>query len=150
MNSKQFSIALGLAVSTHGGTNDRGGKPYILHPLRIMMRLRTDDLHLMALALMHDVIEDSSISFKDLLEQGFSEEFVDDLRLLTHQPGEDYMAYIEKMRGNRRVLLVKEQDLRDNSDITRLKGVTEKDIARMVKYQNAFVKVRGFLAELNS
>lgn len=150
MNSKQFSLALSMATETHAGTNDRGGKPYILHPLRIMMRLRTDDLHLMALALMHDVVEDSSVSFKDLLEQGFSEEFVADLRLLTRSPGEEYMDYIEKMRGNRRVLLIKEQDLRDNSDITRLKGVSEKDIARMVKYQTAFVKVREFLTELNA
>lgn len=149
MNSRQFSLALSMATETHAGTNDRGGKPYILHPLRIMMRLRTDDLHLMALALMHDVIEDSTISFKELAEQGFSEEFIADLRLLTKAPGSDYFEYIEAMKGNRRALLVKEQDLRDNSDITRLKGVSEKDVARMVKYQKAFMMVRGFLSELD-
>lgn len=148
MNAEQFAKALALAVATHGGTKDRGGKPYIFHPLRIMMRLDPDDLHLMALAIMHDVVEDSSISFNDLLEDGFSEEFVNDLRLLTRAPGVDYLDYVAAMQGNRRVLLVKEQDLKDNSDITRLKGVSEKDIARMVKYQNAFIMVKGFLNEL--
>lgn len=152
MTPALFSLAIDIANQTARGVTDKGGQPYILHPLRIMMRLRTTDLHLMALAVMHDVVEDDTAkatSFTYLRERGFSDEFIADLRLLTHGYGVEYMEYVEDMRFHRRVLLVKEQDLIDNSNITRLRGITEKDVARMIKYQKAFIRVQEMLKEIS-
>lgn len=143
-----FDKAIYIAAREHLGVKDKGGNAYILHPMRIAMRLRTNDEELMSIAILHDVIEDSKLTFEDLLNEGFSERVVAGLRLLTHQKGVSYDDYIDAMRGNRDVLLVKREDLRDNSDITRLKGVTEKDLKRMEKYQRSFIKVEQYLKEL--
>lgn len=143
-----FDKAIFIAAREHLGVKDKGGNAYILHPMRIAMRLRTNDEELMSIAILHDVIEDSKLTFEDLLNEGFSERVVAGLRLLTHQKGVSYDDYIDGMRGNRDALRVKREDLRDNSDITRLKGVTEKDLKRMEKYQRSFIKVEQYLKEL--
>ena len=70
------------------------------------------------------------------------------MTLLTHFEGQSYDDYIDDMSDNIDALKIKREDLRDNSDITRLKGVTEKDIARMVKYQQAFLKVEQYIKEI--
>lgn len=147
-----FSKAMEIAVRTHAGKLDRGGNPYILHPIRIMFALsKTGDLHLMALALMHDVVEDSTMSWDELSNMGFPEDFIDDLKTCTHLPGDDYLEdYIKGFRYKYRACLVKAEDLRDNSDITRLKGVREKDIQRMVKYHKAWIAIQSFISEIVS
>jgi len=143
-----FSKALQIAVEAHFNVLDKGGHSYILHPLRIAMRLRTHDEELMSIAVLHDVVEDSKITFDDLFRLGFSARIVVALKLLTHQKGESYEDYIKAMQFNIDALKIKREDLRDNSDITRLKGVTEKDIARMVKYQKAFLQVESYIVDL--
>lgn len=143
-----FSKALQNAIGAHFNKLDKGGHSYILHPLRIAMRLRTQDEELMSIAVQHDAIEDGEITFQDLIDDGFSDRVITALRLLTHQKGVSYEDYIDAMRDNIDALKVKREDLRDNSDITRLKGVTEKDITRMIKYQKAFLKVEGFITIL--
>lgn len=143
-----FDKAIYIAAREHLGVKDKGGNAYILHPMRIAMRLRTNDEDLMSIAILHDVIEDSKVTFEDLLNEGFSERVVAGLKLLTHQKGVSYDDYIDAMRGNRDALRVKREDLRDNSDITRLKGVSEKDLKRMEKYQRSFLKVEQYLKEL--
>lgn len=142
-----FSKALQIAVEAHFNQNDKGGHSYILHPLRIAMRLRTLDEELMSIAVMHDVIEDSKKTFLDLIYDGFSQRVIDALKLLTHQAGQSYQEYIENMRYNLDALKVKREDLRDNSDITRLKGVTPKDLERMAKYQRAFIQIEEYINE---
>jgi (p)ppGpp synthase/HD superfamily hydrolase len=144
-----FSRALQIAVEAHFNVLDKGGHSYILHPLRIAMRLRTHDEELMSIAVLHDVVEDSKITFDDLFNKfGFSARVVVALKLLTHQNGISYEDYIKAMQFNIDALKIKREDLRDNSDITRLKGVTEKDITRMVKYQQAFLKVEQYIKEI--
>ena len=147
--SQLFDLALALALQTHGGVTDKGGKPYILHPIRIAMRLRTDDLELMSIAILHDVIEDSDMTIEQLYREGFSERVCDALHLLTHEPGVAYADYIAGMQHNKDALRVKREDLRDNSDITRLKGVSEKDLARLSKYAKAYAQVQEYLQALN-
>lgn len=143
-----FSKALQIAVEAHFNCTDKGGHSYILHPLRIAMRLRTQDEELMSIAILHDVIEDSKITFEDLFKFGFSARVVAALQLLTHQKGVSYEDYIKAMEFNIDALKVKREDLRDNSDITRLKGVTEKDVERMIKYQKAFLQVERYIEDL--
>jgi GTP diphosphokinase / guanosine-3',5'-bis(diphosphate) 3'-diphosphatase len=145
-----FSKALELANTAHFDKKDMGGKSYILHTLRVAMRLRTNDEELMSIAVMHDTVEDGNVTFDQLKEYGFSDRVVSALRLLTHQKGVSYDDYIEAMRGNIDALKIKREDLRDNSDITRLKGVRDKDVQRMIKYQKAFLKVEQYIKEIES
>jgi len=136
--------AIALASKTHETHKDKGGNAYILHPIRIMMRLRTTDEELMQIAILHDVVEDApDVSLDDLVTLGFSSRVVNALRLLTHDPADDYQVYVKKIATNPDATRIKLEDLRDNSDITRLKGLREKDFERMVKYHRAFLFLKG-------
>lgn len=144
-----LGIAIALASEVHKNQKDKGGKPYILHPLRILYRLSSycNDDDTLCCAVMHDIVEDGSITFAQLKEMGFNDEVIKTMKLLTHGPGISYEEYIENMRSNKSALMIKREDLRDNSDITRMKGVTEKDLARLVKYNLAFKRIEGWLNE---
>lgn len=144
----QFDIALQIASKVHAGKKDKGGKSYILHPLRIAYRLQTNDEELMAIGILHDTIEDSNMTFTELREAGISERVINALKLLTHIKGISYFDYIDAMQFNLDALKVKREDLRDNSDITRLKGISQKDVARMEKYQIAFLKVTEYIRKI--
>jgi (p)ppGpp synthase/HD superfamily hydrolase len=147
-----FGKAMFIAAREHMTATDNGGHAYILHPMRIAMRLRTDDEELMSIAILHDVIEDSKMTFEDLKAEGFSDRVINALKLLTHYKGVSYDDYIDGMKDNRDALRIKREDLRDNSDITRLKNkiLREKDFDRMQKYLRCFVKVEKYLEDLNN
>jgi (p)ppGpp synthase/HD superfamily hydrolase len=126
--------AIKIAVNAHYGQLDKGGKPYILHPLKVMHYLKTDDEELMCIAVLHDVIEDTKVTYHDLESIGMSERVIKAVKVLTKQPGQTFDEYKELIKTNRDAIKVKMCDLRHNSDLRRLKGVTEKDIERMEKY----------------
>lgn len=134
-----LASAIAIAANVHENQTDRGGSPYILHPIRVMQRLRTNDQELMTIAILHDVVEDSEITINDLKEKGFSDRVINALELLTHSDGEEYEEYIRKIASNEDATRVKLEDLRDNSDITRLKGLRQKDHERMIKYNKAYM-----------
>lgn len=136
---------LHIATTAHHGQFDRGGNPYILHPLRVMSFLKTDDEELQCIAIGHDVIEDTNTTYKDLREAGMSERVIVGIRDLTKQPGQTYDEYKEGVFANPDAMRVKMCDLRHNTDIRRLKGVTEKDIARMAKYHQFYMEIRAKL-----
>ena len=144
--AKQLAKAIAIASASHITQFDRGGQPYILHPLRVMFRLRTDDHELMAIAVLHDVVEDDvDITIESLKAEGFSHRVTDALLSLTHLSEESYFDYIEAMANNKDALLVKKEDLDDNSRITRLNGVQQKDLDRIEKYHNAYLMVKKYL-----
>lgn len=134
--------ALHLATNAHHGQFDKGGKPYILHPLRVMSFLKTDDEELQCMALLHDVIEDTNTTYKDLLEAGMSERVLAGVMALTKQRGFGYDDYKAQIFANKDAMQVKMADLRHNTDIRRLKGVTEKDLARMAKYHTFYLELK--------
>lgn len=136
-----LGTAIALASQVHEKQLDKGGKAYILHPLRVMMRLRTDDEELMMIAILHDVVEDSDgeITAATLRNMGFSDRVVDGVMALTKRPNEDYDTFIRRCALNEDAKLVKKEDLKDNSDITRLKGLRKKDFERLERYSRAFV-----------
>lgn len=136
-----------LVTNAHAGQFDRGGNPYILHPLKVMHYLKTDDEELMCIALGHDVVEDTSVTYKDLRDAGISERVIGGIRSLTKVPGETYDEYKERVFANTDAMRVKLADLRHNTDIRRLKGVSEKDIARMAKYHVFFMEIKARLTE---
>jgi (p)ppGpp synthase/HD superfamily hydrolase len=137
--------AIALASEKHMGQFDKGGMPYILHPLKVMHYIKSDDLELMAIAVMHDVVEDCDVSFKDLEDMGFTARIIDALRLVTKMPGQTHEEYLNGIKSNKDAIAVKLADLRHNSDIRRLKGITEKDVARMKKYNAMYIALKDAL-----
>ena len=123
-----------LATNAHAGQYDKGGQPYILHPLKVMHYLRSSDEELQCMAIGHDIIEDTNTTYAQLRELGMTERIINGIKSLTKVPGETYDDYKERVFANPDAMLVKMADLRHNTDIRRMKGVTEKDIARMTKY----------------
>ena len=130
-----------IATNAHAGQFDRGGAPYILHPLRVMSFLKTTDEELQCIALGHDVIEDTRVTYRDLADAGISTRVMDGIRALTKVPGETLEEYKARVFANPDAMQVKLCDLRHNTDIRRLKGVTEKDIARMAKYHTFYLEI---------
>lgn len=134
-----------LATNAHAGQFDRGGNPYILHPLKVMHYLKTDDEELQCIALLHDVIEDTDTTWADLKAIGCTERVIEAVDALTKMPGQTYDEYKEEVFANEDAMRVKMADLRHNTDIRRLKGVTEKDILRLEKYNRFFLEIQAKL-----
>lgn len=140
MKTNMLAKAIALASKVFEDKTDKGGKPYILHCLRVMNAVDQNDEELMQIAVLHDVVEDSKdIGMVHLLDMGFSERVVRAIGILTHLPEIPYEDYIKSIALNKDARTVKLADLRDNSDITRLKGIGKKDIDRMEKYHKAYL-----------
>ena len=138
-----LSKAIQIASTAHINQVDRGGEPYILHPIRVMNDVCSDDCELRQIAVMHDVLEDSEYTIDNLRNEGFSLDVITALDLLNHDKDNDtYNEYIEKVASNYNAILVKMADLRDNSKITRLKGVSQKDLDRMAKYHKSYMYLK--------
>lgn len=138
-----LGTAIRIASESFEHTKDKGGQPYILHCLRVMNNLNTNDEELKIIAVMHDFIEDMFEDNPDkalqLLSKHFSPRVVKALDLLTHRKGVPYDDYIKIIATNNDARLVKLADLKDNSDITRLKGLSKKDFDRMEKYHRSYI-----------
>lgn len=144
-NQDKLSLALLIATTGHFNQYDRGGNPYVLHPMRIMMRLRTTDKELMQIAILHDIIEDTLITFADLKLLGFSERVIDALTVLTKDQNLSYEENIERVLTNIDACKVKLEDLKDNLDASRLKDVSEKTLLKQKQYIFAFDKITKHL-----
>lgn len=144
---QMLSEMIVIATNAHAGQFDKSGKPYILHPLKVMHYLKSDDLELCCIAIGHDLFEDTKVTALDLKEKGISIRVVAGIYALTKMPGETFEEYKEKVKSNTDAIKVKMADLRHNSDIRRLKGVTESDIKRTVKYMNFYLELEGVLNE---
>ncbi len=144
-----LSKMLLIATNAHHGQFDRGGNPYILHPMKVMHYIKSEDEELQCIALGHDVIEDTDVTYKDLKDAGMTDRIINGIRALTKVPGQTYDEYKEGVFANVDAMKVKLADLRHNTDVRRLKGVTEKDIARMEKYHRFYLEITFKLKELD-
>lgn len=145
---QKLARAIAIASNAHQGQFDRGGNPYILHCLTVMHKVKSSDPVLKQIAVMHDLIEDcDEWSLTTLKSEGFSQRVLDALSLLTHADEVSYDAYIQAIATNVDAIRVKLADLRHNSDLTRLKGLSDKDFERMQKYQRAYVFLKQKLSE---
>ncbi|MBQ9857583.1 MAG: HD domain-containing protein [Oscillospiraceae bacterium] len=124
-----------IAFEAHRDQLDKTGLPYIQHPLHLAFQM-TDEVTT-CVALLHDVVEDSDMTFEELEKLGFGGEIMDALRLLTHADDVPYMDYVREIKKNPVAAAVKRADLMHNSDMTRLDVVTEKDLQRAEKYKKA-------------
>lgn len=141
----QLATAIAVASTAHLNQTDKGGNPYILHPIKVMHYLKTKDMELMAIAVMHDVVEDSDHTIQGLREMGFSERILDGVDRVTKKEGQTPEEYFERICGSRDAIRVKLADLRHNTDIRRLKGVSDKDLLRMRKYHGMYKKLEIML-----
>lgn len=148
--AKQLAIAIALAATRHQDQFDKAGVPYILHVLKVMHYVKSDDLEVLMIAVLHDIAEDTDTTYQELRELGFSERVIAGIKAMTKVKGQTHDEYLAGILANVDAILVKMADLRHNSDIRRLKGVTEKDIKRIAKYHNmwlvldAALKAGGF------
>lgn len=125
--------ALIIMFKAHKGQKDKAGRAYIFHPLKVSFEVKTQDAKIVAL--LHDVLEDSNYTIEDL--DFLTEKQKYSLNLLSHKKYEPYFDYIEKIKHNGIAKEVKLSDLRHNSNLKRLKNITEKDLERVKKYKKA-------------
>lgn len=125
-----------VATKTHAGQQDKAGAPYLLHVLRVMMRL--DNMDEKIVALLHDVVEDSEVTFEELANEGFPKKILKAVELLTKTENKSYEDYIQEIKMNELARVVKLADLKDNMNISRLKNLTEHDKLRIKKYRAAY------------
>ena len=137
-----------FATMGHNGQYDKQGNPYILHPLKVMHYLKTEDEELQCIAVGHDLFEDTDTTAEELRKSGISERVIAGIFAMTKMPGQSYEEYKQALFGNVDAMKVKKVDLRHNTDIRRLKGVTEKDLARMAKYHMLYLEIQQKLEEM--
>lgn len=129
--------AFETAQKVHAGQVDKGGVEYINHPLTVASNVG-DDISAIIVALLHDTVEDSAITFDELQEEiPLTAEELDALRLLTHDDATPYLEYVAQIKTNALAATVKAADLRHNSDLSRIKNPTAKDLERAAKYRYA-------------
>lgn len=138
----KLGIAINIASEVFKNKTDKGGHPYMLHCIRVMMGVQHLGEEAMIPAVLHDVIEDhpEGIEFAKqmLIDAGFSPEVILILELLTHRKETEYMSYIRALSVHPIAKAIKISDLRDNSDITRVKDLRQKDFDRLQKYIYAY------------
>jgi (p)ppGpp synthase/HD superfamily hydrolase len=132
--------AIVIAAEGHAGRLDKGGNPYILHPLRVMLRLDTNEERIAGV--LHDVVEDCRWSIDDLRAEGFSEAVLRAVEAVTSRDGESYDDFVARAAADPIGRRVKLADLEDNSDLRRISNPTAKDYARIEKYQRAIRMIR--------
>ncbi len=127
--------AISVAIKAHSGQIDKAGQPYILHPLRLMLKFETTEEKIVAV--LHDVVEDSDFTFDKLRDIGFPSFIIEALDCLTKRENEAYQTFISRLSKNELARKIKIEDIKDNLDLTRLTQVNEKDFLRIKKYSEA-------------
>ncbi len=135
-----LSEAIRVALEAHEAQKDRAGEPYILHPLRVMLAMRDDTMRIAAV--LHDVIEDSSMTLSELTQLGFSEEVVRIVGSLSRRELESYDDYISRILLNQEACYIKLEDLKDNMNLSRLSRLKNEDFERLERYEKARERIR--------
>ncbi|MNY89892.1 Guanosine-3',5'-bis(diphosphate) 3'-pyrophosphohydrolase [compost metagenome] len=125
--------AIALAATQHAGQLDKGGQPYILHPLRLMLQFSNPTLQI--IAMLHDILEDTSTTAEDLEALGFSAEIIQAIQALTKQTGESRLEAAKRTTLNPLATQVKYVDVLDNMNLTRINNPTARDFARFEEYK---------------
>lgn len=139
--NKQLALAISLAAQGHLNQTDRGGNPYILHPLKVMHYIRSEDPQLMAIAVLHDHQDDCGGSPEIYRSMGFSERVIEGIRLLSNDEGLSYEDYIDRITTNVDAIRVKLADIKHNTDILRLGKLSDKVFEQLQKYHAAHTKL---------
>ena len=143
--------AIALAAQAHVDQVDKAGQPYILHPLRMMMRLATQmqtlstqmQVDAQIVAVLHDVVEDTPITIEELRDAGFSEQVLAALECVTRRATESYDEFVARSQSNPLARLVKLADLEDNMDLKRIGVLNERDVERLHRYHQAWRRLQA-------
>jgi (p)ppGpp synthase/HD superfamily hydrolase len=136
--------AIAIAATAHTGQTDKAGAPYILHPLRVMLRVSTDVERITAV--LHDLVEDcEDWSFERLRTEGFTLEVIEALRSVTKREGEAYEDFVTRACQNPIGRRVKLSDLHDNCDLSRISNPTAKDHERVARYRRAIAYIESLV-----
>ncbi|ENX22718.1 hypothetical protein F892_01960 [Acinetobacter vivianii] len=135
--------AISLAAERHAGQVDKANAPYILHPLRVM--LKVPDIEHKIVAVLHDILEDTTTTIDELYKLGFQTHLIDAIIALTKQEGESRIQAAQRTVQNPIARVVKLADITDNMDLTRIQSPTMKDFERLKEYQ----QVRDILLSQN-
>jgi GTP diphosphokinase / guanosine-3',5'-bis(diphosphate) 3'-diphosphatase len=135
--------AISLAAERHAGQVDKANAPYILHPLRVM--LNVPDIDHKIVAVLHDILEDTTTTIDELYRLGFQTHLIDAIIALTKQEGESRIQAAQRTVQNPIARVVKLADITDNMDLTRIQTPTMKDFERLKEYQ----QVRDILLSQN-
>ena len=125
--------AIELAAVAHAGQIDKGGEPYILHPLRVMLRMSSANERIVAV--LHDVVEDTSITLEQLSAEGFPLSVVAAVEALTKKAGETRMDAARRAACDDLARAVKLADNAENMDLSRIANPSEKDYSRLEEYK---------------
>jgi GTP diphosphokinase / guanosine-3',5'-bis(diphosphate) 3'-diphosphatase len=126
--------AISIALKSHKGQKRLDGKPYIMHPLRMASKAKSESE--IIVSILHDVIEDSNIEIPDLEQLGFNKRIIDAINAITHKEGEEYFTYINRLSRNKLARHVKILDLQDNLNYEEWPDC-DKYILKLEKYYNA-------------
>lgn len=137
--------AVAIAATAHQNQVDKANAPYILHPLRLMLRGQT--LLEQIVAVLHDVVEDSAWTLEQLAAEGFPTEAIAALDCLTRRASESYNEFIDRVLTNALATRVKRYDLEDNMALTRMATLTSKDIERLQRYHAVYQRLLQAMAE---
>ncbi|CAM3997190.1 GTP pyrophosphokinase [Vibrio aerogenes CECT 7868] len=135
----RLDMAIQIATQAHSGQFDKGGQPYILHPLRVMFQFDSEKERIVAV--LHDVIEDSNITLNEIKGNGFSDEIIEALDCLSRRQDENYDEFIDRVLTNQLACMIKIEDIKDNLNVTRLNNIKEKDLKRLYKYHQALSRL---------
>ena len=125
--------AIEIAAHAHAGQLDKAGQPYVLHPLRLMLALNTPMERIAAV--LHDVVEDTSVTFEDLRAEGFALEVLAAVHAMTKTDGESRLCAARRAAANPIARRVKLADVADNMDLGRIAKPMAKDYARLKEYE---------------
>jgi hypothetical protein len=140
--------AICIAVAAHSGQLDKEGAPYITHPLRVMAAVEGDEAKIVAI--LHDVIEDTSVTIDDLRRDGFSEDLLVGVECVTHRPEDPYTDYVVRCKNHPLARKIKLADLVDNSRpercLLRVERI-DRDLARIHRYVLSYKFLTDRLSE---
>lgn len=135
-----FEETVALVARAHAGQRDPAGDPYLLHVLRVALRLESETDRVVAL--LHDLLEDCAITESDLLALGYAPEIVDAVQILTRRDDEPYETYIERCASCDLTRRVKLADLADNIELRKRLVIDAEQSARLVRYFRAYERLR--------
>jgi len=136
-----IEAAIKFALRAHAGQKQFNGDPYILHPLHVACHV--DGMDEKAVALLHDTLEDSTITSDDLRQAGFAAHIVEAVELLTKPRPYIYEDYIRAIGKNPLARVVKMADLMHNMDLSRLPEITPKALNRDARYHQAYATLEA-------
>ena len=135
MAANTLEAAIALACRAHTGQTDKAGAPYILHPLRLMLKFADQDARMAAV--LHDVVEDGGVSWDDLRKLGVPDNVIAAVDGLTRREDESYEAFIGRAAQDPLARRVKIEDVRDNMDLTRIGTLADRDWERVQRYHRS-------------